>query len=74
MIAPETTEQQSKDSEAIFKLVSQAAENLTEAKQMVLGFYVPDRSYSRAGISHALKRLEQFYGHQFLPNPKQIQE
>jgi hypothetical protein len=31
------------------------------AQQAVVTFYVPDMSISRAGISHALKRLEKFY-------------
>ena len=31
------------------------------AEQAVVMLYVPDMSVSRAGISHALKRLERFY-------------
>jgi len=49
------------DSEMIFAAVSTAAGNLEEAKRMLTVFYVPDLSFSRSGISHALKRLEKHY-------------
>ena len=59
----ETYEQQMKDSDMVFTAVStSAAEDFAEANQMVVMFYVTDMSVSRAGISHALKRLEEHYG------------
>ena len=50
------------DSDCIFTAVSTGAfNNITEAKQIVVMAYAPDLSFSRAGIIHALKRLEEFY-------------
>jgi len=59
----ETYEQQMKDSDMVFTAISTGAfDNMTEANRAVVMFYVTDKSVSRAGISHALKRLEKFYG------------
>lgn len=49
------------DSNLIFTAVSTSAADITEAKKLVVFGYVPDMSFSRAGISHALKRLEEHY-------------
>ena len=58
----ETYEQQMKDSDTIFTAVSTGAfDDFEEAKQVVVMLYIPDMSFSRSGISHALKRLEGFY-------------
>ena len=58
----ETIEQQERDSDIIFTAISTSgARDFTEANRMVVAFYVEDRSISRAGISHALKRLERHY-------------
>lgn len=53
-----------KDSDTVFNVVSEAARTIDEAKQMVAVFYLPDMEFSRAGISHALKRLERHYQQQ----------
>lgn len=58
----ETYENQMKDSEIIFTAVSTSgARDFKEAERMVVMAYVMDLDFSRAGISHALKRLEKFY-------------
>jgi len=50
------------DSHTIFTAISTGSfENYKEAETAVVMLYVPDMSFSRAGISHALKRLEKFY-------------
>ena len=49
-----------KDSDTIFTVVSNGAENMAEANRMVM-LYVMDLSFSRAGISDALKRLEKHF-------------
>lgn len=59
---PETYEDQMKDSDMIFTQVSSAAyDTFDEANRVIVMLYVTDMSISRAGISHALKRLEEFY-------------
>lgn len=50
-----------KDSENIFKAISSSFENFKEAEHAVVVSYVPDPSFSRAGISDALKRLQEYY-------------
>jgi hypothetical protein len=56
----ENYEQQMKDSEMIYKQVSSANyDNFDEVNRLIVMLYVPDMSISRAGISHALKRLEE---------------
>jgi len=61
-MANETYEQQMRDSDMIFTAVStSAAKNFKEANEIVVWGYVMDRDVSRAGISHALKRLEKYY-------------
>lgn len=58
----ETYEQQKKDSDMIFTAISTSAiDNFKDAERMVVIGYVTDMSVSRSGISHALKKLEQFY-------------
>ena len=58
----ETYEQQTKDSDTIFTAINTGNfDNYEQAQQAVCLFYVPDRSISRAGISHALGRLKKFY-------------
>jgi len=58
----ETYENQTKDSDIIFTAISTSgARDYKEAERMVVMAYVMDMSFSRAGISHALKRLERFY-------------
>ena len=54
--------QQMKDSDIIFTAISGGDfDNFSEAQQAVVMAYVPDMSFTRAGISHALKRLEAHY-------------
>jgi len=51
-----------KDSDTVFTAVSTADyATIEEAKMVVVMMYVPDMSFSRAGISHALKRLEKHF-------------
>jgi hypothetical protein len=58
----ETIEQQEKDSDTIFTAISTGDfDGFKQAEQAVALFYVTDMSFSRSGISHALKRLERFY-------------
>jgi len=60
--AKETYEQQMKDSDIIFTAISTSNyDDLQMAERAVIIFYITDMSFSRAGISHALKRLEKFY-------------
>ena len=61
-MANETYEQQMKDSDMIFTAVTSGDfSNYKEAERVVVMGYVMDMSVSRAGISHALKRLEKHY-------------
>jgi hypothetical protein len=56
------TEDWMKDSDTVFTAVSTGDfDNFNQAQQAVVEFYVPDMTITRAGISHALKRLENFY-------------
>lgn len=58
----ETAENQVSDSEMIFKQITNGDfDNFEQVKQAVVMLYVMDMSISRAGISHALKRLEAHY-------------
>ena len=58
----ESYEQQMKDSDQIFTSISTGDfDNFKQAEQAVVMLYVMDMSYSRAGISHALRRLERHY-------------
>ena len=60
--APETHDQQMRDSEMIFRMISGGDfDDYHQAAQAVIALYLPDPSFSRAGISHALRRLEAFY-------------
>jgi len=50
------------DSDIIFTAISTSDfETFKEAETAIVMLYVTDMSFSRAGISHALKRLEKFY-------------
>jgi len=62
MKAPETIEQQTLDSEMIFQQITSGDfTSYSEAEQAVMKIYVIDVTISRAGISHALKRLEKYF-------------
>ena len=51
-----------KDSDTIFTAISTGDfDDYKMAEQAVVMFYVTDMSFSRGGISHAMKRLERFY-------------
>lgn len=64
--ANETSTEFLEDSDIIFTAISTSAySSFKEAEQAVAMMYVTDPSFSRAGISHALKRLERHYN-----NPK----
>jgi len=64
-MAEETYEQQLKDSDMLFTQISTSAiDNLQDATRLLVVTYVPDMTISRAGISHALKRLEAHYNNQ----------
>lgn len=61
-IMSETVEQQMKDSDIIFTAISTGNfDNYQQAEQAIVMLYVMDKSFSRSGISHALKRLESHY-------------
>lgn len=50
------------DSDRIFTAITTSQiDTLEEAKTVVTQMYVPDTNFDRAGISHALKRLEIHY-------------
>jgi hypothetical protein len=50
------------DSDIIFTAVSTGDfGNYQEAESAVVALYMPDMSFDRAGISHALKRLAKYY-------------
>ena len=58
----ETIEQQTKDSDIIFTAISTGDfDNYKDAERAIVMLYVMDKSFSRSGISHALKRLERHY-------------
>jgi hypothetical protein len=58
----DSVKKQMKDSDMIFTQISTSAiDNFAEAKQLIVKLYVPDMTISRAGISHVLKRLEEYY-------------
>jgi hypothetical protein len=53
-----------RDSDMIFtQITSGDFPTLKMAEQAVCVIYVPDMTISRAGISHALSRLERHYAH-----------
>lgn len=57
-----TQEQIEEDSNTIFAALTNGSfKNIEEAKKAVFFLYMPDMSFSRAGICHALKRLEAHY-------------
>ena len=58
----DTHEQQTSDAEMIFtQITSGDFESWSDVNRAVVMLYVPDMTVSRAGISLALKRLEQHY-------------
>lgn len=58
----ESPDRQQADSDMIFTQITSGDFNtFEEAQQAVVFFYIPDLSISRAGISHALKRLEKHF-------------
>ena len=58
----ETYEQMMKDSDTIFTAITSGDfPTMKLARGAIVMCYVPDMSFSRAGISHALKRLEEHY-------------
>ena len=58
----ETYEQQMKDSDMIFKQITNGNfPTIDLAKRAICMIYIPDMSISRSGISHALERLEKHY-------------
>lgn len=60
--APETYEQQMKDSDTVFNIISIGDfDDYQQAERAVMALFFVDMSFSRSGISHALKRLEKFY-------------
>ena len=60
-IKNESYEQQTKDSDMIFKQISTSAiDNFVDAEKLLVT-YIMDMSISRAGISHARERLQKFY-------------
>lgn len=59
----ETYEKQEEDSDTIFNAIAGGNyKTLEQAKQVLTVMYIPDLTFSRAGVSRALKRLEQHYG------------
>lgn len=61
-MATETYEQQMKDSDMIFTQITNGDfHDMKEVNDAVVMLYVMDMSISRAGISHALGRLERHY-------------
>lgn len=55
-------EKQQYDSDTIYmQILSCDCKTIEEAKEAICLFYVPDMSISRAGISHAVGRLEKYY-------------
>jgi hypothetical protein len=59
----ETPEQQQRDADRIFDVItaSPVVKDYAHAQRVVVGAYVFDETVSRAGISLALKRLEQHF-------------
>lgn len=58
----ETYEQQMRDSDMIFtQIMTERFDNWNDVNRAVVLRYVLDMNISRAGISHALKRLEKQY-------------
>lgn len=55
--------QQQQDSDMIFDQITSMGgfNSMDEIRATIALFYVPDMAISRAGISHALKRLEKHF-------------
>lgn len=51
-----------RDADMIFTAISTGNfDNYQQAEAAVVAFYIPDMSFSRGGISLALKKLEEHY-------------
>lgn len=50
-----------KDSDCIFKQITNSDLTKDEATLYITQMFIPDMSISRAGISHATKRLDKYY-------------
>ena len=58
----ETFRKQEEDSNMIFNQITHGDFPTWElAEQALVTIYIPDMTISRAGISHAMKRLQKFY-------------
>lgn len=58
----ELVAKQNSDADIIFTVISTSDfDDFEQAERVVVMLYVTDMSFSRAGISLALKRLEKFY-------------
>ncbi len=58
----ETYKQQMRDSDMIFKQMTHGDfPTIETAKDALVFLYAPDKTISRSGISHALKKLERYY-------------
>lgn len=61
-MAQETTEQMKKDSDMIFtQIIGGNFHNFDIVKVAIVRLYATDMNISRAGINHALGRLEKFF-------------
>ena len=61
----ETHEQQMKDSDMIYTQITTAFyDNFKEAERAIVVLYIRDMTISRAGISHALGRVERYFKQQ----------
>jgi hypothetical protein len=55
-------DQMNKDASTIFDVISTSDfDTFEEASQAVTKLYVPDMSFSRSGISLALKKLKEYF-------------
>lgn len=56
------SEQQQADSDMIFTQISTGNfDDYKMAEELIVLLYIPDMTISRAGISHAMVRLQRFY-------------
>ena len=63
------TQQWQVDSDMIFTQVSTGDfEDYDQAEQLIVMLYVPDMTITRAGISHAMVRLQGFYAGRAVPD------
>ncbi len=52
------------DSDRVFNTLSDSMESMQQARNAITALYMPDLSYSRAGLCHAIKRLERHFEEQ----------